>query len=150
MSDELKRGDRCTVNRHTNGNAVRVMAVEWGYAMVRYPHGDPFIEPLSGLQKVASSSVDGSGAGEPLMEAAADAVSKAQAHSVNALVEKLQQINRNILDEASRIGDTGRPSYHSLLGEAAGIRMALRFVREAAESCTCERNPACPEHGVTG
>ena len=84
-----------------------------------------------------------------LMEAAADAASKAQVHSGGALVEKLEQINRNILDEASRIGDTA-PSYHSLLGEAAGVRMALRFVREAAESCACEWNPACPEHGVTG
>lgn len=55
--------------------------------------------------------------------------------SADALIEKLQQINRNILDEASRIGDAGRSalgsSYDSLLGEAAGVRMALRFVREA-------------------
>lgn len=55
--------------------------------------------------------------------------------SADALVGKLEQINRNILDEASRIGDAGRSvlgsSYDTLLGEAAGVRMALRFVREA-------------------
>lgn len=65
----------------------------------------------------------------------------------SALIDKLEEINRNILDEASRIG--GR-SHGSLLGEAAGVRLALWFVREAMEACTCEWNPACPEHGVTG
>ena len=80
------------------------------------------------------------------MDAAADAVDQ---RPVSAVVENLMQINRNILNEASRIGDTGA-SYHSLLGEAAGVRMALRLVREAAESCACEWNPACPEHGITG
>lgn len=55
--------------------------------------------------------------------------------SADALVAKLEQVNRNILDEAGRIGDAGRSvlgsSYDTLLGEAAGVRMALRFVREA-------------------
>jgi hypothetical protein len=52
------------------------------------------------------------------MEAAADAVTK---HSASALSDKLEQVNRNILDEASRIGDTA-PSYHSLLGDPDAVR----------------------------
>ena len=82
-----------------------------------------------------------------IMERAASNVGTA---AESALIEKLEEINRNILAEASRIGDVDSSSYASLLGEAAGVRMALRFVREAAEACACEWNPACPEHGVTG
>lgn len=87
-----------------------------------------------------------------IMERAAANCAPVVKHS--ALIDKLEEINRNILDEANRIGDAGRSvlgsSYDSLLGEAAGVRMALQFVREAVEGCTCEWNPACPEHGVTG
>lgn len=51
------------------------------------------------------------------------------------LIAKLEQVNRNILDEANRIGEDARSvlgsSYDSLLGEAAGVRMALGFLRQA-------------------
>lgn len=57
--------------------------------------------------------------------------------STDALIAKLEQVNRTILDEATRIGTNGRSvlgsSYDTLLGEAAGVRMALRFVRDAIE-----------------
>ena len=53
MSDEIKRGDRCAVNRHMNGNPVRVMAVAEGYAMVRYPRCIPFIEAVADLTKLS-------------------------------------------------------------------------------------------------
>ena len=53
------------------------------------------------------------------------------------LMTKLQQVNRNILDEANRIGEDARSvlgsSYDSLLGEAAGVRMAIGFLRQALE-----------------
>lgn len=48
----IKAGDRCTVNRHANGNPVRVMAVAEGYAMVRYPGCSPFIEPVKDLRRL--------------------------------------------------------------------------------------------------
>lgn len=50
----IQPGGYCTVNRHTNGKPVRVMAVAEGYAMVRYPGYQPFIEPINGLNKPTS------------------------------------------------------------------------------------------------
>lgn len=54
------------------------------------------------------------------------------ADQVAALVETLQTVNRNILDEANKIGE-GYDSYVSLLGEAAGVRMAIGFIQQAAD-----------------
>jgi len=53
---EIKRGDRCIVNRHAhhaNVKPARIMAIAEGYAMLRYPGCSPFIEPLNGLSILA-------------------------------------------------------------------------------------------------
>lgn len=51
---------------------------------------------------------------------------------VGELLKTLQTVNRNILAAASLLDDQSH-SYTSLLGEAAGIRMAIRFVEEWAQ-----------------
>lgn len=55
------------------------------------------------------------------------------AAQIENLINTLQTVNRNILDEANRIGEGSR-SYDSLLGEAAGVRMALGFLQQEVEA----------------
>lgn len=49
MADQPKRGDKVTIHG-SDPYVFRVMAVADGYAMLRYPHCAPFVEPVKSLR----------------------------------------------------------------------------------------------------